>query len=114
MLYQVYIKLGKLLKRLEKRRYADYYSGAKKTITGHTLYHFQISPYSARARKAVFQNKLDIPFKDILEDEHAYLEMITGGKKDQVPCLKIEKNGKVEWMYESRAIAQYLSIQFKA
>ena len=35
--------------------------------------------------------------------------LMQGGGKTQVPCLRIEhENGRVEWMYESNDIIQYL------
>jgi len=36
-------------------------------------------------------------------------DLIAGGGKGQVPCLRIEhENGSVEWMYESVDIIRYL------
>jgi len=36
--------------------------------------------------------------------------LIDGGGKSQVPCLRIEsEDGAVQWMYESRDIINYLS-----
>jgi len=37
-------------------------------------------------------------------------ELITGGGKSQVPCLRIEQqDGAVQWMYESDDILDYLA-----
>ena len=38
-----------------------------------------------------------------------HLELLKGGGKGQVPCLRIESEGQVEWMYESDEIINYLS-----
>jgi len=36
-------------------------------------------------------------------------DLIAGGGKSQVPCLRIEgENGEVRWMYESTDIVRYL------
>jgi glutathione S-transferase len=36
-------------------------------------------------------------------------ELIQGGGKGQVPCLRIEKHeGSIEWMYESDDILDYI------
>ena len=39
-------------------------------------------------------------------------ELLEGGGRVKVPCLRIEKEGKVEWMYESSDIIHYLETQF--
>ncbi len=37
-------------------------------------------------------------------------ELVAGGGKGQVPCLRIEDDGgKVQWMYESDDIIKYFS-----
>ncbi len=39
-------------------------------------------------------------------------ELIAGGGKKQVPCLRIDsENGDVQWMYESDDIIHYLKQQ---
>lgn len=39
-------------------------------------------------------------------------ELISGGGKGQVPCLRIEdETGRVEWMYESDDIIDYIRQQ---
>lgn len=50
----------------------------------------------------------DIDLKSTSDREHAQA-LMQGGGKTQVPCLRIESNdGKIEWMYESDDIIQYL------
>jgi glutathione S-transferase len=39
-------------------------------------------------------------------------ELLQGGGKIQTPCLRIEKDGSVEWLYESSAIISYLEKRF--
>ncbi len=57
---------------------------------------------------------LNIAMKDIARDASAARELVEGGKLDQVPCLRIEKDGQFEWLYESDAINGYLKSQFGA
>jgi glutathione S-transferase len=38
--------------------------------------------------------------------------LVNQGGKLQVPCLRIEKDGKVEWLYESSSIINYLNDEF--
>ena len=76
---------------------------------GCTLYHFELSPFSFLVRKALTDLQIDIPWKDVLEDDRAHRELLAGGRRDQVPCLKIEKPGQpTVWMYESKDIISYL------
>jgi glutathione S-transferase len=42
-------------------------------------------------------------------DVKRHLELLKGGGKGQVPCLRIESQGQTEWMFESDAIINYLS-----
>ena len=39
-------------------------------------------------------------------------ELLQGGGKIQTPCLRIEKDGGVEWLYDSKAIISYLENRF--
>jgi len=39
-------------------------------------------------------------------------DLLQGGGKIKVPCLRIEENGKVEWLYESSDIIRYLEKRF--
>ncbi len=45
--------------------------------------------------------------KDILRRRENKAELIAGGGKKQVPCLRIEKSNEIEWLYESDAIIKY-------
>jgi glutathione S-transferase len=50
------------------------------------------------------------PFQSVILKEPKFRqELIAGGGKKQVPCLKIEEeNGATQWLYESRDIIKYL------
>ena len=39
-------------------------------------------------------------------------ELLKKGGKRKVPCLRIEKDGKVQWMYNSKDIIVYLQNSF--
>ena len=50
--------------------------------------------------------------RDILLDREAYIDLIRGGRKGTVPCLRIERDtGEVEWLYESVDIVEYINAQ---
>lgn len=75
-----------------------------------SLYHFQACPYCALTRRAISDMGLDIEKKDIRRTHINRTELLKGGGKLQVPCLRIDKeNGKTTWLYESRDIIRYLS-----
>ena len=58
--------------------------------------------------------KLNLPIekRNAPEGSAHRTELLEGGGKVKVPCLRIEKDGKVEWMYESSQIISYLEKRF--
>ncbi len=55
------------------------------------------------------RNDLEIELRSTSDRQHAS-DLIQGGGKTQVPCLRIDDGrGNVQWMYESDDIIQYLS-----
>lgn len=79
------------------------------------LYQFQMCPFCVKTRRQIHRLALNIEQRDARNDERWNQELINEGGRYQVPCLKItEKDGGVEWMYESTEINKYLSEQFEA
>ena len=74
------------------------------------LYHYQACPFCGITREAIkYMGGLHIEQRDILKVPEYRKELIQGGGKPQVPCLKIEtENGTIQWLYESRDIIDYL------
>ena len=53
-----------------------------------------------------------MPLKDIVFQPGNNIDLIAGGGKSQVPCLRIENEaGNVRWMYESIDIIRYLKTE---
>ena len=78
-----------------------------------TLYHFASCPYCIRVRSATQALGLDIAVKNTQEDGFARQELLDGGGKAQVPCLRVKSDdGKVSWMYESEDIIRWLEVEF--
>ena len=51
-------------------------------------------------------------YRDTGKSMEYELELINGGGKKQVPCLRIdEADGKSKWMYEAQDIIDYLKAQ---
>jgi glutaredoxin len=76
------------------------------------LFHLEACPFCVKVRRQIRRQGLAIRMKDIRRDPGADQELLAGGKRDQVPCLRIEEGAKVEWMYESDAINGYLRTNF--
>ena len=79
-----------------------------------SLYHFDSCPFCQRARAAITSMGLNIELRDIRQDAEHRDALMAGGGKTQVPCLRIEGQDGVEWLYESGDIAAYLQEQFAA
>jgi len=79
----------------------------------YTLYQYLACPFCVKVRRAAKRQGLNIKTRDAKRDEVAKEELLAGGGKLQVPCLRIEKgDGGVEWLYESSEIINYLNQQF--
>ncbi len=77
-----------------------------------SLYQYDFCPYCLIVRRAIKRLGIDIEIRDTLKHPEYRQELIESGGKSQVPCLRIEKNGSVLWMYESAEIIDYLNRHF--
>ncbi len=80
--------------------------------TGLSLYQYNFCPFCMITRRAIKSLNLDIEIRDTLKEPAYRQELIEEGGMSQVPCLRIEENGSVEWMYESADIIKYLNQRF--
>src|SRR5690606_7549422 len=77
------------------------------------LYHTTTCWYCAHVRQVIADLGIDVPLRDVARSPEYRQELIAGGGKGQVPCLRLEHaDGRVEWMYESADIARYLMARF--
>ena len=77
------------------------------------LYHFKMCPFSVKARRAIKRLSLNIETRDALREESSREELLLGGGKIKVPCLRIDdEQGNSTWMYESSDIIKYLQTQY--
>lgn len=82
---------------------------SRKDLKGHQLYYQESCVYCLAVRAALWWLGLKIPFKDIMFHPDNNAELIAGGGKSQVPCLRIKsERGEVRWMYETIDIIRYL------
>jgi glutathione S-transferase len=55
---------------------------------------------------------VQVELKNTLKDPSNRQDLIQGGGRSTVPCLRItDENNNIQWMYESRDIVQFLKNQ---
>ena len=62
-------------------------------------------------RRALYKLNVDIELHDAKTAKIGN-ELLKEGGKREVPCLRIEENGRVQWMYDSKNIIAYLQNSF--
>lgn len=77
------------------------------------LYHFKSCPFCIRVHMAMNVMGVSVECKNIHANGQYKKELVKGGGKPQVPCLRINENGKLRWLYESSDIIKYLKQQLK-
>ena len=77
-----------------------------------TLYEFYLCPFCVRVRRMMRQLRLGIEIRDAKKNDSYRQELLSGGGKIKVPCLRIESAGNVKWLYESKDINAYLISKF--
>lgn len=81
--------------------------------SGLALFQYALCPYCVRVRRAMRKRGLQLLQLDVIKNEEARTELVLGGGKLQVPCLRIEQdNGDVQWLYESGDIIRFLERRF--
>jgi len=71
------------------------------------LYQFYACPFCIKTRRAIKRLNLPIETRNAQSGQYR-AELLAGGGEVKVPCLKIESDEGVQWMYESTDIIQYL------
>ena len=77
-----------------------------------SLYQFYACPFCIKVRRKMHQLNLPIECRDIKKNLEFRSELAENGGRVKVPCLRIEENGEVQWMYESNDIIAYLQQRF--
>ena len=76
--------------------------------TSFSLYHYRSCPFCAYTRSAMKHIDIEVEERDIARNPAYRAELIKGGGRAQVPCLRIESNEEVRWLYESQEIVRFL------
>lgn len=79
-----------------------------------TLYQYKACPFCVKVRRSMKRQSLNINTLDAKRCETARQELLSGGGKLKVPCLKIAYScGQEKWMYDSKEIIRYLEDRFQ-
>ena len=77
------------------------------------LYHSPTCLYCMMVRRAIDRLGVRIELLNVDKNADALAELIAGGGRRTVPCLRIEDDtGQRVWMYESADIVAYLEERF--
>lgn len=78
-----------------------------------SLYQYEACPFCVKVRRFLRAQAITIELRDAKKDP-ARQELLEGGGKLQVPCLRIPQgNGRDHWLYESSDIISYLKTELK-
>ena len=78
-----------------------------------TLYQYKACPFCVKVRRSIKRQSLAIETRDAKRCETTKKELLAGGGRLKVPCLRVvDEAGSVSWMYESRDIIGYLERRF--
>ncbi|HEY5715698.1 MAG TPA: glutathione S-transferase N-terminal domain-containing protein [Psychromonas sp.] len=75
------------------------------------LYQYKACPFCVKVRREMRRQALNISTIDAKQAVNKEVLEKQGGKI-QVPCLRIEENNSVIWLYESSAIIAHLNTRF--
>jgi len=80
---------------------------------GLALYYHPLCPYCVRVLMGLRGLDVALRLHNVLTDPDRRRELIAGGGRATVPCLRIETEATaVRWMYESGDIVEYLQRRF--
>jgi glutaredoxin len=77
-----------------------------------SLFQFFACPFCIKTRRAMHKMNLPIVKRNASQGSPFRDELLKGGGKVQTPCLRVESDNGVEWLYESSAIISYLEKRF--
>jgi len=104
-----FITLPKKVKRDDSTQ-----QSAQKKADKLALYQFYACPFCVKTRRTIHGLNINIEYRDAANNPGYRQELLENGGEIKVPCLRIEKDNKVEWLYESSDIIQYLNNEFNA
>ena len=76
-----------------------------------SLYQFYACPFCVKTRRAVHRLNIPMQYRNVQEANYR-AQLLSGGGRVKVPCLRIEDGDDVTWLYESNDIIDYLDKRF--
>ncbi len=95
----------------QKKRTVEEQSKVNKSLSTIRLYEFRLCPFCVKVRRKMHALNVPIEITDAKKEPFRQ-ELLDGGGKIQVPCLRISEEGSVKWLYESSDINKYLVERF--
>jgi glutaredoxin len=102
-----FITRGKKLKRTSQAQ-----QQVETELEKISLYQFFACPFCIKTRRAMYKLNLPIVKRNASQGSPYRDELLQGGGRIQTPCLRIEKDDAVEWLYDSSEIIRYLKKRF--
>lgn len=112
LLGYIIIALDLVTRGAKKKRTPEKQLEVNNELKHFALYQFAACPFCTKTRRAMYKLNLPIEKRNAPEGSTHRTELLEGGGQVKVPCLRIEKDGSVEWMYESSQIISYLEKRF--
>lgn len=95
------------------KRTPQHQQQVEEALGSYSLYQLPTCPFCVKVRRAMRRLNLPIELRDVRADGRHRQDLINGGGKMKVPCLRIDhEDGHSEWMYESDEIVAYLQRRF--
>lgn len=94
------------------KRSAQQQAQVEADLADMSLYQFFSCPFCIKTRRALHKLNLPMQTRNASVGSKFREELLTGGGAVKVPCLRIEQDGKTQWMYESSEIIGFLEQRF--
>lgn len=104
--FDVLTRGAKLKRSPEKQQQVE------QELQGLSLYQFFACPFCIKTRRAMHKMNLPVEKRSVSSGSPYRDELLIEGGKIQTPCLRIETEGEVRWLYDSSEIIQYLQKRF--
>ncbi|MCG9547449.1 glutaredoxin [Vibrio harveyi] len=94
------------------KRSAEAQKSVDDKAKNYALYQFEACPFCVKVRRAMKRQSVNIELRDAKNDPVHREALEQGGGRVKVPCLRIEKDGETQWLYESSDIVAYIEKEF--
>lgn len=108
----IIIFLDLITRGAKRKRTPEEQAQVEQELKSLALYQFFACPFCIKTRRAMHKLNLPIEKRDASHGSPYREELLNEGGKVQTPCLRIEENGEVKWLYESSDIIRYLEQRF--